>query len=146
MYLFDEVKDVNFPSLDDGQLYIYVILNEPQGNIKVGRTSNIKQRLRSLSGSNGGGNRITRIAVSDSTYLYTLEGIIHQKFSQFRVPNTEWFVGEDLCFDDVVRYVDSLFDSHEYEVCNQVRKDFVMKHGISIKEDCEEKEKTVPSH
>lgn len=127
MYIFYDIRQVEFPALEDGQLYIYVILNEPQGNIKVGRTSNIRQRLTSLSGSNGGGNKIRKIAVSEPTYLYTLEGIIHNHLRDYRVPDTEWFVGEDLHFDDVVAYVDSLFDSKEYALCNRVRKEFTMK-------------------
>jgi len=41
------------PILEDGQMYIYVMLNS-NGNIKIGKTTNIIQRLKSLSGSNGG--------------------------------------------------------------------------------------------
>ena len=93
---------------------------------------NIKQRLQSLSGSNGGGNKITRIAVSEPTYLYTLERIVHQQFSQYRVPNTEWFFDEDLRFEDVVAYIDLLFSLPSYRTCNQVRKDFVAEHGVQI--------------
>lgn len=131
MFIFENVSECFLPALDDGQLYIYVILNSPQGNIKVGRTTNIKQRLVSLSGSNGGGNKIARIAVSEQTYLYTLESIIHQHFKEFRIPNTEWFFEESLTFDDVVGYIDSLFASREYELCNRVRKEFVAKHGVT---------------
>lgn len=130
MYLFEDIKDVDFPVLDNGQFYIYVLLNEPQENIKIGRTSNIQQRLTSLSGSNGGGNKIVKIAISDSTYLYTLERIIHQHFIKFRIPGTEWF--DRLSFDQVVSYIDSLFQSHQYVHCNEVRKKFVAEHGISM--------------
>lgn len=49
------------PVLEDGQVYIYALLNYPQGNIKIGKTTNIVQRLQSLSGSNGGSNKIIRL-------------------------------------------------------------------------------------
>lgn len=46
----------SIPVLEDGQIYIYVILNSI-GNIKIGKTTNILQRMQSLSGSNGGGTK-----------------------------------------------------------------------------------------
>ena len=51
----------NVPVLDDGEIYIYIMLNYPQGNIKIGQTTNIQQRLQSLSGSNNGGNHIVKL-------------------------------------------------------------------------------------
>lgn len=132
MYVFSNINDVKLPVLEDGQYYIYVLLNHPQGNIKVGRTSNIQQRLQSLSGSNGGGNKIVKIAVSDSTYLYTLERIIHFHFRDSRISGTEWFTDDFLQFETVVSYVESLFSSREYILCNQIRKDFVAKHGVCM--------------
>ncbi len=127
MKQYDKIQDVNIPAVSDGQLYIYVLENSPQGNIKIGKTSNIQQRLKSLSGSNSGGNHITKIAVSDVTYLYTLEGIAHRKFDKHRIDGTEWFDGNYVTFDEVVSFIDSLFTQKSYQLCNETRKDFTQK-------------------
>lgn len=125
MQIFDNIKDVNVPILKEGQLYIYVLENAPQGNFKIGKSSNMQQRLRALSGSNTGGNRIVRCAVSDPTYLYTIENIIQNKFALNRIEGTEWFVGEGLSFQEIVSEVDKLFKTQSYSRCNEIRKDFV---------------------
>lgn len=136
MKLFTDVKSVDLPALTGGQLYIYVLENSPQQNIKIGRTTNIQQRLRSLSGSNGGGNHIARIAVSEPTYLYTLEGIAHSKFNRHRITGTEWFDGHYVSFYDAYTYVDSLFSMDDYDLCNRVRKEYTLKYGsVKIQED-----------
>lgn len=125
MHLFTKISDVDLPAVSDNQFYIYVLKNSPQGNIKIGKTSNIQQRLTSLSGSNSGGNYITRIAVSEATYLYTLEHIAHMHFEEHRIKGTEWFDGNHVSFDKVVAYVDSLFKRKDYKRCNKTRKNFV---------------------
>lgn len=127
MNIFDDISKVDVPVLADGQLYIYVLENYPQKNIKIGQSTNMQQRLRALSGSNSGGNYITKIAISDATYLYTLERIVHQHFHQYRINGTEWFDG--VTFQDVVVYLDSLFASSEYRLCNGVRKNFWDKYS-----------------
>ena len=110
------------PVLEDGQLYIYVMLNSPQGNIKIGRTTNIIQRLVSLSGSNGGSNKISKIYVSPPTYLYSIETTCHNHYHFARISGTEWFDGNKVDFMEVVNYVDGLFHSKGFEVCNELRK------------------------
>lgn len=127
MQIFDNIKDVNVPILKEGQLYIYVLENAPQGNFKIGKSSNMQQRLRALSGSNTGGNRIVRCAVSDPTYLYTLEIIVQNKFALNRIEGTEWFVGEGLSFQKIVSEVNKLFKTQSYSRCNEIRKDFVQQ-------------------
>ena len=134
--IFNDIKSVNLPVLDGGQLYIYVLENSPQGNIKVGRTTNIQQRLRALSGSNGGGNHIVKIAVSEPTYLYTLERIIHSKFDKYRIDGTEWFDGNYVAFEDACGYVDELFSRDDYKICNEIRKNHNIRFGITkVEED-----------
>lgn len=132
--------------LPPGQYYIYVIQNDVktddgpiQHNLKIGITTHARYRMRQLSGSNTGGNPISRIAVSEPTYLYTIEPLAHQKFSEYRIAGTEWFHGDDLRFDDVVTYLDALFASEEYRLCNQVRAEYTAKHGPqrSVKERSE---------
>ena len=131
MKIFSDIKSVDVPVLSDGQLYIYVLENSPQGNIKIGRTSNLQQRLRALSGSNGGGNHIVKIAVSEPTYLYTLEHIAHSKFDKYRINGTEWFDGSHVGFVEAYSFVDELFSRDDYELCNRVRREYTLKFGPS---------------
>ena len=110
------------PVLDDGRVYIYVILSLPQGNVKIGKTTNIVQRITSLSGSNGAGNRINKIYVSPSSYIECLEKTAHLHYDFARIKGTEWFDGNKVDFDEVVRYVDGLFHQKGYETCNELRR------------------------
>ena len=115
------------PILEDGQLYIYVMLNYPQGNIKIGQTTNIVQRLQSLSGSNCGGNHIIKLYVSPSTYISSIEKTCHNHYDWYRINGTEWFNGDKLNFDEVVKYVDSLFRTESFKICNELRKEQIEK-------------------
>lgn len=126
---YKNINDINLPRQTNGQLYIYVMENTPQGNIKIGRSRDVKKRMQSLSGSNNGGNKIAKIAISDATYLYTLERITHFKFKHARIKGTEWFDKEQITFDEVCEYIDNLFASNEYKKCNQIRKDFTELHN-----------------
>lgn len=110
------------PVLPKGQNYIYVMLSMPQGNIKIGKTTNIAKRLKSLSGSNGAGNEVVALYCSPATYLCTLEKTCHTHYDFARIPNTEWFRGDKVNFKEVVEYVDGLFRSESYERCNELRK------------------------
>lgn len=111
------------PVLDNGSYYVYVMLNYPQGNIKIGITTNIVQRLQSLSGSNGGGNHIIKLYVSPSTYVSSIEKTCHNHYDWYRVKGTEWFNGDKLNFDEVVEYVDGLFRTESFKICNELRKE-----------------------
>lgn len=120
-------KDIKeYPVLEEPKLYIYVMLNDA-GKVKIGKTKNIQQRYQSLCGSNGQGNQIIKVCVSPSSYLYTLENIMHEKFDKFRIPNTEWFydkediTGENL-FNNAVNELKLLFTSVSYKTCNKLRK------------------------
>ena len=115
-----------YPILEEPKLYIYIMLNDA-GKIKIGKTKNIQQRYQSLCGSNGQGNNIIKLCVSPSTYLYTLENIMHDKFKKYRIPNTEWFHdkentnGEKL-FNNAVKELKLLFSSADYKKCNSLRE------------------------
>ena len=125
MMIYDSkniIKLKELPVLEDGQIYVYVMLNYPQGNIKIGQTTNILQRLQSLSGSNGGGNRIVKLYVSPSTYVTSIEKTCHNHYDWYRIKGTEWFNGDKLIFDEVVEYVDDLFKTESYRTCNKLRK------------------------
>lgn len=130
MTFFKSIDDINIPSVENGQNYIYVILNEPQGNIKIGRTHNPKMRMRALSGSNGGGNHIVLIAISPATYLLKIEEIVHDHFHKYRIPKTEWFDGTKMDFSDAVEYIDGIFNSSSYERLNNLRSQYRYKEKI----------------
>ena len=120
-------KDLKeFPILEESKLYIYIMLNS-EGKIKIGKTKNIQQRYQSLCGSNGQGNSINKVLVSPSTYLYTIENIMHDKFNKYRIPSTEWFFNKDdssgeLLFNKAVNELKLLFSSVNYKKCNNLRK------------------------
>lgn len=134
-----ELKEL--PVLDDGSYYIYVMLNSPQENIKIGITTNILQRLQSLSGSNSGGNKIVKLAVSDPTYCASAEKAFHNYYHRYRIPNTEWFDGNKLNFEDVVDFIDKQFQMKSYETCNRLRKELYEKEQEKIKQEENEREK-----
>lgn len=119
-----ELRDI--PILDEPQLYIYVLLNSA-GKVKVGITTNIFQRVQSLSGSNGAGDKIIRCYCSPATYLYTLESAMHVKMNKYRISNTEWFYykgGPDgeLLYSSAIKLLERYFSSDEYNHCNEWRR------------------------
>lgn len=128
-----ELKEL--PVLDDGSYYIYVMLNSPQENIKIGITTNILQRLQSLSGSNSGGNKIVKLAVSDPTYCASAEKAFHNYYHRYRIPNTEWFDGNKISFEEVVEFIYEQFKLKSYEACNKLRKELYEKEQEKIKQD-----------
>lgn len=126
IYTKDNIKLLRqIPVLDDGQIYIYVMLNYPQQNIKIGKTTDIVQRLKSLSGSNGGGSKIVALYCSPATWLQTMEESCHNHYHFARISGTEWFDGNKLDFKEVVNYVDGLFHLKSFETCNELRKKII---------------------
>ena len=108
------------------EVQIYIIENDG-GYIKIGVSTDVDKRFESLSGSNGGGHKIVRQWVSIKTYLYTFERMLHLHFNDNRIEGTEWF--QDLDFDDVVSYAESLMNSCEFARCNQIRKEYNERIG-----------------
>lgn len=100
------------------QYNIYVLEND-EGLIKIGITTDFEQRKRSLSGSNGAGHKIVREYVSIPTALYSLERIMHDHFAEYRKPGSEWFEG--ITFESAVEYLVKLTSSDEFVKCNTVR-------------------------
>lgn len=105
--------------------HIYVLENDA-GLIKIGITKDFDQRKRSLSGSNGGGHKITREYVSIETVLYSLEHIMHDHFAEYRKPGTEWFEG--ITFETAVSYLIELTSSDEFVKCDKIRRQFTQIH------------------
>lgn len=128
-------KDLKeFPILEESKQYIYIMLNDA-GKIKIGKTKNIQQRYQSLCGSNSAGDQIIKICCSPSTYLFSLENIMHDKFAKYRIPNTEWFYDKEektgeLLFNKAVNELKLLFSSISYKKCNNLRKS-LCEGGIS---------------
>lgn len=119
-----DLKDI--PILEDPMVYIYIFLNDA-GKIKIGKTKNIHQRYQSLCGSNGAGNTIISTYVSPCSYLYTIETVMHDKFSRYRIPNTEWFYNKSessgvKIFTQAIVELELLFSSTTYQQCNSLRK------------------------
>lgn len=119
-----DLKDILI--LEEPELRIYVMLDE-EGKVKIGKTKNIYQRYLSLCGSNSRGVNIIKILCSPSTFLYTLETIMHDKFSKYRIPNTEWFYDKEdssgqRLFNDACEELRLLFSSDSYKRCNEIRK------------------------
>lgn len=116
-----ELKNISI--LDDGQVYIYILKNSAN-SIKIGKTTNLQNRIQSLSGSNAAGEEIIDYYCSPVTWLHNIEKIAHEHFSYARMSG-EWFDGIKVGFDEVVTYVESLFNSSDYERCNELRKKII---------------------
>lgn len=128
------IELLKVPVLNDDQIYIYVLLSS-NGNIKIGKTKNIVQRVKSLSGSNNGGYKITHIYCSPtSTWMQSVEGTCHNHFHYCRIPNTEWFDGNKTTFEEVVEFVDKLFKSDDFKKCNEIRRQFIMNRCNDLKD------------
>ena len=118
-----------------GQYQIYVLRNDAD-LIKIGITQHYDERVKSLSGSNGGGHKIIDEYVSPYTYLYTLENRFHMIYKDNRVPGTEWF--KELNFGEVVNKVKDTFESVEYYKCNRIREKINKDHVHDIIIDTQE--------
>lgn len=122
-------KDLRlFQPLDKSQVYIYILRNSV-GKVKVGKTSDINQRVQSLSGSNSQGNILLSCYLSEPTYLQTIERIMHSRMDYYRIPNTEWFYYEEdptgeIMFDSAIELLEKLFYSKSYKRCNELRKKY----------------------
>ncbi len=108
------------------QVQIYIVENDG-GFVKIGVSEDAQKRFEQLSGSNGGGHKLTRAWTSPKTWLYSMEGTLHTFFSMYRVPGTEWF--KDLPFETAVAKAVELFSSDEYRRCNEIRKNFYEQRG-----------------
>ena len=116
---------IDKPPLEDGQIYIYALLNFPSCNVKIGKTTNMQHRHQSLQGSNGGGNRIVACYCSPATWIQGMEKTCHNHYEWCRIQGTEWFSGDKVKFEEVVEYIDDLFHTNGYEICNELRKQLI---------------------
>jgi hypothetical protein len=106
MNIYEDFKIIKEERLEDkSQFYLYVLENS-QGNIKIGKSSNIKERIKSLSNSNSGGNKLIRVAISPPTYITFLERTLHEHYHTYRLDG-EWFDGHKISFEDIVEFIDT---------------------------------------
>lgn len=134
-----ELKELSV--LDNGSYYIYCMLNSI-GNIKIGITTDIVQRLQSLSGSNAAGYKITTLALSSPTYVFSAEKAFHNKYARYRLEG-EWFDGNKVTFDEIINEMEDQFNTESYKLCNEIRKELAEKKMREDEEKriLEEKEK-----
>lgn len=107
-----ELKDMD---ISEGQEVVYVLLND-EGYIKIGKTSNLFNRLQSLSGSNSSGHEIVRYYSTEPMYIARLvEKVCHNKFHRYQKNNSEWFYSPNLHYEDVIAYLENVVDSVDFE-------------------------------
>lgn len=112
------------PVLTNSETYIYILENDAN-LIKIGQSKNPLQRINSLSGSNSQGHKITKVYVSEPTYLSNMEKVMHQVFRKNRIPNTEWFEG--LSFVEVCMELNEQMNNETYYKLNSLRATFLSK-------------------
>ena len=94
---------------------IYVLENE-FGNVKIGVSCNVKERVKTLSMQ--GGFKITRLFFTEPcSNSYKLENKCHKHFSKNRISG-EWF---DIDFLEVKRYVNELFSKRAKNIPKHIK-------------------------
>lgn len=135
MFNLDELKNIkNF----EDKLYGYVYVIDNGINVKIGCTSNLYNRMKSLSNSNSGGNVIKEIYYSPSSPIYrTIEKLMHEKFSKYNSVG-EWY--KDISYKNVCNYLDALCNSPGFKRCSEERERFIedrkRNNKICSLEDC----------
>ena len=115
--------------MNNNSKYMYQVIKEESIKNEIYDSSgkalikHIEDRLRSLTGSNSAGKTITKIAISEPTYLRTIETNAHNHFNPARIEG-EWFNGKIITFEDVIFYIDSIFNSDRYPILNSMRKKY----------------------
>jgi hypothetical protein len=67
--------------------YTYFVLNESSGDIKIGKTTNIKGRMSGLQ--NGSAQKLCLLHLVNEDR----EAEFHRRFAHIRIPGGEWFQG-----------------------------------------------------
>lgn len=112
----------DLPPLKDGRIYNYILLFD-SGNLKIGISTDVKQRIKQLSNSNSGGFKLINYNITPPNYIAsTLEKYLHYIFREYKVEG-EFF--KDLDFNEVCKKCDEIMHSDEFVRCNEIRKDFI---------------------
>lgn len=100
--------------------YVYIIDNGE--NIKVGSTTNLYERMVSLSNSNGGGFTIKQLYYSPACYIYkSLEKAMHIKLKKYSIIG-EWFHG--ITFEHVCNKLNILLNSDDFKRCEEAKMNY----------------------
>lgn len=111
----------NLPPLQNGLAYNYALLTS-SGNIKIGHSTNVYQRVKQLSNSNAGGYKIVAYCISPPNYISkTMEKVLHEQYKDYRIGG-EFFTGLD--FDEVCKVFTGLFQSESFQRANQNKKEY----------------------
>lgn len=111
--------------LKNGKAYNYILLFS-SGNIKIGLTTDIENRIQQLSNSNSGGYKLENYYISKPNYIAnTVEKYMHFLYKNNRVEG-EFF--ENLNFEDVCNTLENIMNSNDFKISNQVRKEFYNKN------------------
>lgn len=114
----------NMPALTDGLAYNYAFLMS-SGNIKIGRSTDVYNRLKQLSNSNSGGYSVVNFCISPPNYISkTMEKTLHNLYKDYRVEG-EFFANLD--FDDVCKMFSELFQSESFKNANENRRQYYEK-------------------
>lgn len=86
---------------------VYIIRSGETSLYKIGRTTNIKRRLKQLQGMNGNNLTIWKLIYCHDAIA--LETSLHQKFKSFRKQG-EWFQLNENCLSEIERIAIALTD------------------------------------
>lgn len=90
-YLIKFMDELNASVVKSPASYVYILQQGNGGAVKIGVADNVQSRIQSLqTGSAYRLNLIGTIACESRKKAYRLEGILHKKFSSFRLEG-EWF-------------------------------------------------------
>jgi predicted GIY-YIG superfamily endonuclease len=100
--LVQRISDGNYPKIKSDKVsQVYLIRNNNNGQIKIGRSNNPERRLKTLLTSTTDDLEIIKTIPSNSASQ--MESNLHQKFRHKRI-NREWFA----LTEDDIKFIDSL--------------------------------------
>lgn len=98
-------------------MFIYLIQNKETGHFKIGRSKNIKNRMRQLqTGSSG---ELVLVDKFETNFASKLESYLHTIYLSNRT-NGEWF---DLCYSEVAKFK---------SICETMERNYKFLEEISI--------------
>lgn len=95
------------------KIYIYLIESLETGQFKIGKTKNVKRRLKTLQTGNGGKLKI--IEIFQTKYPNKLESYLHNYFSHEKTIG-EWFTfshGDIKTFKTLCEKMEKIYDELE---------------------------------
>ena len=125
------IENLQIKKADPLKAYNYILLTE-SGNIKIGRSTDPINRIRTLSNSNSGGFKIIDVCVSPQHNIAdTVENWLHWYYHKYQVEG-EWF--SNLDFNEVKEFFNNLFKRPDFIHANKVREMFETERGMKLSE------------